>query len=161
MQLWETRIHEARILASMIAEPGRADEALLEAWVADVDSRDVCDQVCKNFFARCAGTRERAVRWCGREDEFVRRARFALVCEMAIHHKEVPDDVFLPYFDKIRKYATDDSEFCEKAVDWALREVVKRQCGIRSAYLSLADELAAAGMAAARWIGRDRNSEKI
>lgn len=159
VSLWNTGIHEARILASMTADPAQADDTLLESWVVDLDSWDVCDQVCKNFFAHCSGTPERAGRWCGRDEEFVRRAGFVLICEMAIHHKQMPDEAFLPYLDLIRRYAADDRNFVKKAVNWALREVGKRRFGISHACLDLADELAVSDSSAAKWIGKDAGRE--
>ena len=157
--LWNTGIHEARILASMTADPACADDALLESWVLDLDSWDVCDQVCKNFFAHCSGTQERAVRWCSREEEFVRRAGFVLICEMAIHHKDMPDQAFLLYLDLIRRYSTDDRNFVKKAVNWALREIGKRRHSISRECLDLSDELAVSENPTARWIGRNAGQE--
>ena len=157
--LWNTGIHEARILASMTADPAYADDVLLESWVLDLDSWDVCDQVCKNFFTHCSGTQERAIRWCSREEEFVRRAGFVLICEMAIHHKNMPDEAFLPYLDLIRRYSTDDRNFGKKAVNWALREIGKRRLGISGECLALSDELALSGNPTARWIGKNAGQE--
>jgi 3-methyladenine DNA glycosylase AlkD len=89
-ELWNTRIHEARILASMIDDPARVTERQMEEWVRDIDSWDVCDQICGNLFDKTTYAHERAVSWSGREEEFVKRAGFALMATLVVHDKEAP-----------------------------------------------------------------------
>jgi 3-methyladenine DNA glycosylase AlkD len=59
--LWETGLHEARILASLVDDPREVDEEQLERWVKDFDSWDVCDQVCSNLFDRTPFAYQKAV----------------------------------------------------------------------------------------------------
>ncbi len=83
--LWASGIHEARILASMIAEPQLVSAELMEEWVNDFDAWDVCDQVCGNLFDQTPYAYQKARDWCQREKEFVRRAGFVLMAELAVH----------------------------------------------------------------------------
>lgn len=157
--LWETGYHEARILAPLIANPAEGNDALLEHWVADFDSWDVCDQACNNYIYRCDGTPERAARWCRCESEFTRRAGFVLICSLACHAKKMPDEDFLPYLDLIREYSQDERNFVRKAVNWALRDIAKRRVGVRPQCMELTNELIASRDKTARWIGRDAKAD--
>ena len=153
--LWSTGIHEARIMASMVDRPQWVTEEQMEEWVADFDSWDVCDQVCGNVFDTSPLGRVKAVEWCRRPEEFVRRAGFVLMAEMAVHDKAATDDLFLSFLPLIREYAVDDRNFVKKAVNWALRQIGKRNNTLMPHALALAEELSTSTSAPARWIGKD------
>ncbi len=110
-ELWDTEMHEARILASMIDDPARVCEEQMEAWVKDFNSWDLCDQVCGNLFDKTALAYEKAVEWAGREEEFVKRAGFAIMAWAAFHVKDAPDGVFEKYFPIIVREAADERNF--------------------------------------------------
>jgi 3-methyladenine DNA glycosylase AlkD len=84
LALWDSGIHEARILASMIAEPQLVSAELMEKWANDFDSWDVCDQVCGNLFDKTPYAYQKATQWCQQEREFVRRAGFVMMAELLI-----------------------------------------------------------------------------
>src|SRR3972149_1148808 len=50
LALWETGVHEARLLAAFVDEPERVTAAQMDAWARDFDSWDVCDQACTDLF---------------------------------------------------------------------------------------------------------------
>ena len=106
--LWASGIHEARILASMIAEPQLVSAELMEKWVNDFDSWDVCDRVCGNLFDKTPYAYQKATEWCQREKEFVRRAGFVLMAELAVHDKQAQDEAFMQFFPLIKHYAGDE-----------------------------------------------------
>ena len=106
--LWDSEIHEARLLATMIDEPAQVTEAQMEAWVYDLDSWDVCDQLCGNLFDRTRFAFRKAVEWSARDDEFVKRAGFALMAWSAVHRKDAADEQFEVFLPLIRSEATDD-----------------------------------------------------
>src|SRR5215469_17815649 len=125
-ELWHSGIHEARILASMIADPLLVSPEHMEAWVNDFDSWDVCDQVCGNLFDKTSYAYQKAVQWCQQEQEFVRRAGFVMMAELAVHDKQAPDEAFMQFFPLIKHCADDKRNFVKKAVNWALRQIGKR-----------------------------------
>jgi 3-methyladenine DNA glycosylase AlkD len=163
--LWATRLHEPRILAALVDEPAEVTAEQMERWVRDFDSWDVCDQVCANLFDRTPFAYEKAAQWARREPTFERRAGFALMAALAWHDKRAADDRFLPFLPLIAEAADDERNFVKKAVNWALRQIGKRDVALNDACVTLAEELSARESRAARWVGRDAvlelTSEKV
>jgi 3-methyladenine DNA glycosylase AlkD len=153
--LWESEIHEARILASMIDDPALVTEAQMEAWVYDLDSWDLCDQVCANLFDRTRFAFRKAVEWSARDDEFVKRAGFALMATAAVHRKDAPDEQFETFLPIIRAEATDDRRYVRKAVSWALRQIGKRSPDLRRKAIETARMIRRLDSRSARWIAGD------
>src|SRR5947208_942058 len=141
LELWRSGIHEARILSSMIADPRMVSPEQMEEWVKDFDTWDVCDQVCGNLFDKTPYAYQKAVEWCHREPEFVRRAGFVMMAELAVHDKQASDEAFLQFFSLIKQYATDERNFVKKAVSWALRQIGKRNGHLRVLAMEWADVL--------------------
>lgn len=159
IELWDSGIHEARILASMIADPQLVTPELMEQWVNDFDTWDVCDQVCGNLFDRTPFAIEKAIEWCHREQEFVRRAGFVMMAELAVHDKKAPDESFTQFFPLIKQYAIDERNFVKKAVNWALRQIGKRNSRLHPLALACAYEIQNMDSKTARWIARDAIKE--
>ncbi|MFC1936565.1 DNA alkylation repair protein [Chloroflexota bacterium] len=153
--LWDTEFHEARILASMIDDPAEVTEAQMEAWVLDFNSWDLCDQVCGNLFDKTEIAFEKAVEWIGREEEYVKRAGFAIPAWAAFHLKKLPDEDFEIFFPLAVGAATDERNFVKKAVSWALRNVGKRSLGLHARALETAREIEKNQDKTAQWIARD------
>ncbi|PLX84844.1 MAG: DNA alkylation repair protein [Desulfuromonas sp.] len=154
-QLWASGIHEARILASMIDDPAAVSMAQMEAWAADFDSWDVCDQTCNNLFRRTPYAWEKAAEWSGRPGEFVKRAGFVLMAVLAVHDKEAADERFEALIPLIAREATDGRNFVKKAVNWALRQIGKRNARLHGLAVEAAGEVGRIESPSARWIGRD------
>jgi 3-methyladenine DNA glycosylase AlkD len=163
--LWDTEMHEARILASMIDDPLRVCETQMEAWVKDFNSWDLCDQVCGNLFDKTKLAFDKAVEWAGREEEFAKRAGFAIMAWAAFHVKTAPDSVFEDYFPIIVREATDERNFVKKAVNWALRNIGKRNLALNAKSVEVAREIEQIEDKTARWIAgdalRELTSEKV
>jgi 3-methyladenine DNA glycosylase AlkD len=155
MQLWRTSIHEARILAAFVDDPDQVTEEQMEEWVAGFDSWDVCDQVCGSLFDRTPFAWDKAVEWAGRDEEFVKRAGFALMAYLAVHDKEAPDRAFVALFPVIRGQATDDRTYVKKGVNWALRQIGKRNERMHASALAEARRIGKIDSRAARWIASD------
>jgi len=155
LELWQTGRHEAQLLAGMIDDPAQVDEAQLERWAADFDSWDTCDQTCANLFDRADLARVKAVQWAVREEEFVKRAAFALMAALAVHDKRAPDEVFGRFLPVIAAAADDERNFVKKAVNWALRNIGKRNQTLNTAAVACSHEIAARGTRSARWIAAD------
>jgi 3-methyladenine DNA glycosylase AlkD len=156
--LWETGIHEARILAGFVDDPALVTEGQMESWAADFDSWDLCDQVC-GLFEETRFAWKKAREWSRREEEFVKRAAFAIVAGLAVHDKAAPDGVFLRFLPTIRRASTDDRNFVKKAVSWALRSIGKRTPALNAAALETAERLRGSTSRSARWIGSDAARE--
>jgi 3-methyladenine DNA glycosylase AlkD len=161
LALWETGTHEARILAAMVDEPSRVSDEQLEAWVADFDSWDLCDQVCSNLFDRTPDAYAKASAWAGREEEFVKRAGFALMAALSVHDKAADDASFLAFLGLVEREADDDRPYVKKAVNWALRQIGKRDRALNRAAIATAERVKAQGSRSARWIANDALRELL
>ncbi len=155
LALWQSGIHEARILAGMIYEPEKVTEEQMESWAADFDSWDVCDQVCSNLFDKTGFAYQKAHEWSSRKEEFVKRAGFVLMAALAVHDKRAGDEKFLEFLPVIKREAVDDRNFVKKAVNWALRQIGKRNLNLNRAAIETAKEIQGIDSKAARWIASD------
>ena len=155
LALWDTGIPECRLLAPMIADLSQTDEGLMERWVADLNSWDVCDGLCGNLLDRHPAAWTKAVEWSRRDEEFVRRAGFVLMARLPARDKKAADERFRPFFKLIEQGAHDERNFVKKAVNWALRQIGKRDETLRCEAIACAHRVARQNTAAARWIARD------
>jgi len=154
-KLWETGIHEARILAGMVSEPEKVTEKQLEDWVSDFDSWDVCDEVIMNLFEKMPVAYRKAVEWSSRKEEFVKRAGFALMARLAVSDKKAPDEKFTSFFPYIKKESTDGRNYVKKAVNWALRQIGKRNISLNKLAIEVGEEIYELDSKSARWIASD------
>ncbi|MFH0954180.1 MAG: DNA alkylation repair protein, partial [Verrucomicrobiota bacterium] len=154
-QLWASGIHEARMLAGFIDDPEQVTEKQLERWVRDFDSWDVCDLVCSDLFDRTEYAWRKAVEWSRREEEFVKRSGFVLMAALAVHDKKAPDRAFLKFLPIMKREARDERNFVKKAVNWALRNIGKRNRALNKAAIRMAKEIRKIDSRSARWIASD------
>jgi len=154
-ELWATGIHEARILASMVAEPANMTAAQMDRWVRDFDSWDVCDQVCLNLFRHSPFACAKATRWAGAKPEFVRRAAFALMAGLAAGRNQIRDAQFGGFLKLIAEAADDDRNMVKKAVNWALRQIGKRNPRLLREAMAVAVRMERTESRPARWIAKD------
>ncbi len=159
LALWASGIHEARLLAVFVDEPKKVTPAQMDAWTADFDSWDLCDQACSKLFVKTPFVEEKIAAWADDEREFVRRAGYALLAAYSVHGKGVPEERFVTFLALVERHATDPRNFVKKAVNWALRQIGKRSMTLRAPALALAHRLAASDDKTARWIGRDAEKE--
>jgi 3-methyladenine DNA glycosylase AlkD len=152
LALWKSGIHEARILASMVDEPARVTSAQMDRWARDFDSWDVCDQCCSNLFDQTEFAYEKAVEWAKLDQEFVKRAGFALMAALSVHDKKAGDRAFSPFLELIEEGATDERNFVKKAVNWALRQIGKRNLGLNARALEVAERISKLD---SRWVASD------
>ncbi|MCG2690170.1 DNA alkylation repair protein [Candidatus Parcubacteria bacterium] len=155
LDLWESGIHEARILASIVDLPEMVTEKQANEWVLGFDSWDVCDQVCMNLFDKTPFAFKIAKEWPKSEKEFIRRAGFALMASLAVHAKKDRDLDFIPFLSIIKKHSTDERNFVKKAVNWALRQIGKRNLALNKEALKVAKEIAKLDSKPAKWIAHD------
>jgi 3-methyladenine DNA glycosylase AlkD len=155
LALWETGWLEARILASFVGEPARTTASQMDRWCRDFDNWAVCDSTCLHLFSRSPLAWRKVEMWGRRRNEFVRRAGFALLASLAVHDKTAPDDRFQRLLPLIEATARDERNFVRKAVNWALRQIGKRNLALNAATVIVARRLAAAPDASSRWVGKD------
>jgi 3-methyladenine DNA glycosylase AlkD len=154
-QLWSTGIHEARLLAGFIDDPEKVTGRQMEAWAADFDSWDVVDQVCSSLFDQTKFAYPKAVEWSEREEEFVKRSGFVLMAALSVHDKDASDKEFEKFLPIIKREATDERNFVKKAVNWALRQIGKRNLALNKKAIKAAEEISKMDSKSARWIAAD------
>jgi 3-methyladenine DNA glycosylase AlkD len=153
-ELWTSGIHDAMGLATIIDDPKQVSRGQAERWVRVCDNWALTD-ACAFLFDRTEFAEEKAHQWSRRKAEFVKRTGFALMAGMAVHRKELPDAVFLGLLPVIRREASDERNFVKKAVNWALRQIGKRNPRLRRAAIAEAKRILKLGTKSARWIARD------
>ncbi len=154
-QLWASAIHEARILASMIDDPKMVTEEQMERWVKDFDSWDVCDQCCMNLFEKTKFAYQKAVEWSSNDKEFIKRTGFVLMARLAVSDKKADDRQFEPFLPIIKREASDNRNFVKKAVNWALRQIGKRNLNLNRKAIETAKEIQEIDSKSARWVASD------
>lgn len=154
-KLWETGIHDARILGVLISESYRVTPRQMERWVRDFDNWDVCDGTCCHLFVDAAPAWRKAFIWSRRNREFEKRAGFALAAFLAVHDKAAGNPSFKKYLKSIEREAWDGRNFVRKAVNWALRNIGKRNLALNRAAIATALRIRKTESPSARWIAAD------
>ncbi|MFC2143770.1 DNA alkylation repair protein [Candidatus Aenigmatarchaeota archaeon] len=154
-KLWKSGIHEARLLACFIDNPEQVTEKQMEDWVKDLDSWDIVDQCCGQLFDRTSFVEKKIDEWTERKEEFVKRSGFVLMAAKSVHDKQAKDKEFERYFPIMRKHATDERNFVRKAVNWALRQIGKRNPTLNKKAIMAGQEIQKIDSMAARWIAND------
>ena len=155
LELWATGIPDAQIVAGMVADPARLTSRQMNAWALGFESWDVCDQVCGSAFLASPLAWPKVIEWAGRPEAFVRRAAFALLATLAVHDKAASNAPFIAALPLIEAAAGDERNFVKKAVNWALRNIGKRNAALNQAAIDAARRIQAQGTRSARWIAAD------
>jgi len=158
-ELWESNIRETRVLASIVDESNKVTEEQMESWAREFDCWEICDQCCMNLFGRTKFVYQKVVEWSSREGEFVKRAGFVLMAVLAVHDKKTDDMEFERFLPIIKREATDGRNFVKKAVNWALRQIGKRNLNLNKRAVEVAEEIQKMDSKAARWIATDATWE--
>ncbi|MFA6450241.1 MAG: DNA alkylation repair protein [bacterium] len=155
LDLWNSGIHEAKILAALVDVPAAVTEKQMERWVKDFNSWDICDQVCGNLFDKTPFAYKKVIDWTAREEEYVKRAGYVLIAALAVHDKKAGDEAFVSFLPIIEAGAGDDRNFVKKAVNWALRQIGKRNMALNARAVATGEKIRASGGKSARWIAAD------
>jgi len=163
--LWDSKFHEAKILATLVDIPKMVTEAQMEEWVKDFNSWDICDQCCSNLFDKTKYAYTKAVEWTKRSEEYVKRAGFVLMATLSVHDKKAENSKFEKFFPLIIKHSTDERNFVKKAVNWALRQIGKRNKHLNKKATETCKEIQKIDSRSAKWIAadalRELSNEKI
>jgi len=154
-KLWASGVHEARILASMIDDPTLVSEQQMDEWANEFDSWDVCDQCCGNLFDKTKYAYEKALEWSGNNREFVKRAGYALMAYLALHDTDADDKTIAQFLPIIKKGSDDQRNFVKKSVNWALRQIGKRNLRLNRLAVKTAKEIGELESKSAKWIASD------
>jgi 3-methyladenine DNA glycosylase AlkD len=157
LKLWDSKIHDARLLACFIDE--------MDTWAEDFDSWDICDQACTSLFDLSPLAYKKVYQWANHEKEFVKRAAFSLVAGLAVHDKIATDKEFEQFLPIIIKHSVDERNYVKKAVNWALRNIGKRNLHLNKRAIEAAKEIQKINSKSAKWIAsdalRELTSDKI
>jgi 3-methyladenine DNA glycosylase AlkD len=139
----------------MIEDPEEVTEDQMEKWVSDFDSWDVCDQCCSNLFDKTPFAYKKAMEWSKRKEEFVKRAGFVLMACLAVHDRKGEDKQFVQFLLSVKREATDNRNFVKKAVNWALRQIGKRNLLLNEMAIKTAKEIQKKNSRSGKWIASD------
>lgn len=164
-ELWRHGYTETRILACMVDDPKQVTEEQMDRWTLEFNSWDVCDQCCMKLFRKTPYAYQKIGEWSTREEEFVKRAAFTLIATLAVHDKKADDEKFEELFHLIIRESGDERNFVKKAVNWALRQIGKRNLDLNSKAIKIAKEIGQLDSKSAKWIAKDAlrelESEKV
>ena len=155
LKLWDSKIHDARLMACFIDEPEKVTTDQMDDWANDFDSWDICDQACTSLFDLSPLAYEKVFQWAEHEKEFVKRAAFSLIAGLTVHDKKANDKDFEDFLPLLIHHAVDDRNYVKKAVNWALRNIGKRNLHLNKAALMTAKEMQKMDSKSARWIASD------
>jgi 3-methyladenine DNA glycosylase AlkD len=158
-ELWASGFYEARVLATLVEEPQKVTGRQMNQWAKDFDSWATCDAACINIFRYTRLAHQKCVEWSVRREEFVKRAAFALMAGLAVADKAASDDAFLKFLPLIKSASTDERNMVKKGVNWALRQIGKRNARLNRAALAASREIHRLDSRAARWIASHARRE--
>jgi 3-methyladenine DNA glycosylase AlkD len=165
LKLWDSKIHDARLLACFIDDPTQITSEQMDTWAADFDSWDICDQACTSLFDRSPLATKKVFQWADQEQEFIRRAAFSLIAGLAVHDKTITEKDFDAFLTLCITHATDERNYVKKAVNWALRNIGKQSIPLNKKALKTAEQIKKIPAKSARWIAsdaiRELTSQKI
>lgn len=164
-RLWEHGYRETRIIASIVEIPDRVTQSQMDEWALGFDTWDICDQCCMNLFRKTPFAYKKISQWSQRKEEFVKRAAFTLIATLAVHDKGADDSTFENLFPIIVRESNDGRNFVKKAVNWALRQIGKRNLNLNRKAIQIAEEINELNYKSAKWIAKDAirelKSEKV
>lgn len=155
LELWETGVHEARIIAYLIDDPKEVTEKQMDDWAADFDNWAICDGACGHLFCKTEAAYEKAFEWSERDEEFVKRAGIVLMAWLAVHDKKANDARIAQFLSVLEGKSDDERNFIKKAVNWSLRQIGKRNLNLNRLAVETAERIKAQNTRAARWIAAD------
>jgi len=158
-ELWNSEIHEARLLACLVDDPKYVSEEQMESWVRDFRSWDLCDHCCNNLFSKTAYAYDKAMEWSKNDEEYIKRAGFVLIACLAIHDKNAPDKFFIDFLPRIIEESTDERNFVKKSVNWCLRQIGKRNIKLNKIALDTANTILEINCNSSKWIAKDAIKE--
>ena len=159
LKLFDSGIYEARILCSKIYHPESITEELMEKWVATFENWEICDSFCMGFFAKSKFALTKAIEWSKDEHEFVKRSGFVIMASYGFANKNADNEVFEKFLPIVEREAIDERLYVKKAVNWALRNIGKRNIDLNNSAISVANRIANIESKSAKWIANNALKE--
>lgn len=153
--LFDTGFYDARRLAAELCRPKELSEALLDHWVTQFDSWEICDSFCMKLFKYHELALKKAFEWVEREEEYEKRAGFVLMATYGFANKKAPNHIFESFFPVLETHANDQRIYVKKAINWALRQVGKRNIDLKRKAIECAGSILLQESDSAKWIARD------
>lgn len=153
--LWTAGLHESRMLAALVDVPSDVTERQMESWAMDFDNWAICDGVCNHLFRRTPFAHRKCIEWSSRDEEYVKRASFALMAALAVHDKKAGDEIFRSYLQIIERESSDGRAYVKKGINWALRQIGKRNLSLNGEAIQVAERIGGFDSSAARWVASD------
>ncbi len=165
LELWETGIHEAQIIAYLIDDPKQVSEAQMDSWASDFDNWAICDSTCGTLFCKTEFAYKKVFEWSQRDGEFIKRAGICLIAWLTVHDKKADDHQISQFLPLLESQSDDDRNFIKKAVNWSLRQIGKRNLNLNKLAIETAEKIKSQNTKPARWIAadalRELQNEKI
>lgn len=155
LELWETGVHEARVIAYLIDNPKEVTEAQMDSWAADFDNWAICDGTCGHLFCKTEFAYKKVFEWSERDEEFIKRAGICLIAWLAVHDKKAADAKIIQFLPVLESKADDERNFIKKAVNWSLRQIGKRNLNLNKLAIESAERIKLQDTKSARWIAAD------
>ncbi len=155
LKLWQTEIHEARIIAYLIDEPKKVTDEQMNLWAKDFDNWAICDGTCGHLFCKTEIAHDKVFEWSAREEEFIKRAGIVLIAYLAVHDKKACDEKIAHFLPLLESKSNDDRNFIKKAVNWSLRQIGKRNLNLNKLAVETAEKIKSQNTKSARWIAAD------
>lgn len=155
LELWQTGIHEARIIAYLIDNPKEVTESQMDDWVKDFDNWAICDGTCGHLFCKTEFAYKKVLEWSESEEEFIKRAGIVLIAWLAVHDKKASDEKIAEFLSILEQKSDDERNFIKKAVNWSLRQIGKRSLYLNKLAIESAEQIKAQNTKSTRWIAAD------
>lgn len=159
LQLFDSGIYEARILCSKVFKPKDVSPDLMEKWVKTFENWEVCDSFSMGLFAKSDFALEKIQEWTNRKPEFEKRAGFTIMAAYCMADKLSDNVLFETFFPIIKREANDESIYVKKAVNWALRNIGKRNLDLNKKAILVANEILHTEGSSAKWIAKNALNE--
>ncbi len=154
-ELFDCGIYEAKLLVPMIFNPSHLTKNIMEKWVGNFDNWEICDTFCMGFFGASQFAVEKALEWVHSSREFQKRAAFVCIVSYAFTNKEASNDEFREFFPLLIQQATDERKYVMKAINWALRQIGKRNKDLLIQAIDTANQILRLNTPSSRWIAKD------
>ncbi len=139
-ELWATGNHDARVLATMIADPERMKASTADAWVRDLDNYLITDAFA-GLVSSTPHTAKRVEKWTGSRDEWVGRAGWHLVARLAMKNEDLPDRYFEEHLKTIEKEIHGRKNRVRDAMNGALIAIGMRSAGLEKKAVAIAGRI--------------------
>jgi 3-methyladenine DNA glycosylase AlkD len=139
-QLWATGNHDARVLATKIADPAQMNLEIIHAWAADLDNYIITDSFI-SLLTQTPYARSLAETWVDDPDEWLGRAGWHLVAQLAMHDPDLPDAYFEPYLVKISREIHQRLNRTREGMHNALIAIGIRNAALQSRVIAIVEQI--------------------